>query len=277
MLHKLRTLLDLLERVDIDASEKVRLISAYVLLSLLPKQPHTVSFLGYTIFCNARTNCIGIIREVFLLGDYAFRSTSEAPRIFDVGANIGLTTLFFKRYYPNAHITSFEAMPENFENLKKNIETNSLQNVTLVHGFLGSESGTREVFYNPKRPGGSTGFATVAEAKGADKFSKVSVPALRLSDHIDSPIDLLKMDVEGAEGEILNDLDTNKKLTFVREMVFEYHANPANVNNDLGSILNILENNNFSVVIYDNENGQYGKALKPSKSYHVMIRAYQKK
>lgn len=253
------------------------IIGGFFFLKWQPRQKSSARFLNYTISFNSRANGLGILREIFLLGDYAFKPSSPAPKILDVGANIGIATLFFKRYFPEADITAFEAMPENFKVLQENISQNKLQKTQAVLGFLGKENGTRDVYYNPVRPGGSTGVEAVAASKSEKQtFKKVQVPAFKLSDYLNEEIDLLKMDVEGAEGEILKEVHTSQKLRRIKEMVFEYHANRTNKENDLCDILKILEANNYSVVIYDNENGAFGKALKPFPIYHFMVRAFRR-
>ncbi len=274
MLTALTDGIAILQRKEISNFEKVHLFNAYLALKFNKKSP--LRFLDYAISYSSRTNCFGILREIFFLGDYAFKNTGKAPpRILDVGANIGIATLYFKRYFPTARITAFEAMPENIELLQKNVANNNLKEVDVVHGFIGKSTGTRRVHYNPKNPGSSTGIDSVAISKGATKFVPIDVPAIRISDYVDGEIDLLKMDVEGAEGEILEELETSGALPRIKSMVFEYHANSGNSQNKLNTILEILERNNFATVIYDNENGFYGKALQPFMVYHFMIRAYR--
>jgi len=255
--------------------EKWRLIGAYF-LKKFQRNPSHLRFLGYKISFHSRQNALGIVREIFFLGDYAFKTDSTAPRILDAGANIGLATLFFKRYYPKAHITSFEAAPENFKLLEENIERNGLQNVTPIFGVLGKDTSTRTFFYNPERPGGSTGLGSVAESKTRSNFVKTEVPGIKLSTYITEEIDLLKMDIEGGEGDVFQELEESGKLRHIKQMVFEYHANESNTENKLTDILSTLERNNFSTVIYDNEGGYFGKQMRPFPVYHFMIRAYRK-
>jgi FkbM family methyltransferase len=196
--------------------------------------------------------------------------------IIDAGGNIGITTLFFKRYFPSSRVFVFEAASKNFELLKKNINTNYLHDVTAVFGALGKKTGVHTFYYNEKQPGSSTGVLDVVESKQHSTFMKEEVPAIRLSDYMQGEVDLLKMDVEGAEGEILEELEESENLCHIKQIVMEYHANEKNKNTELVPLLERLERNGFSVVIYDNENGSFGRRLQEAPIYHFMIRAFRK-
>ena len=56
----------------------------------------------------------------------------KSMKIIDLGAHIGMTTLYFKRLFPQARLTAYEPIPANFVLLKKNVEENQLGNVKLV-------------------------------------------------------------------------------------------------------------------------------------------------
>lgn len=79
------------------------------------------------------------------------------PVILDVGANIGLFTLFAAQKWPGARIFSFEPMPDIFDVLRKN--TGHLPGVTLHNTALGAEKQFLPMTYYPnytmirRRPG----------------------------------------------------------------------------------------------------------------------------
>ena len=76
------------------------------------------------------------------------------------------------------------------------------------------------------------------------KVSKIRI--VKLSSYINRPVDLLKMNIEGAEGEVFEEIED--KLHFVKEIIFEYHAFD-NLPQNLGKILIILERNSFRYLI----------------------------
>lgn len=262
-------------RHDISLVEKGRLLLSFFLMKL--GGGNTLHFLGYVIHTSSRANCLGILKEIFLKGEYAFMSTTKTPRIIDAGGNVGLATFFFKRYFPKARITVFEAAPQNFKLLQKNIEQNHLADTTLILGMLGKTENTEYTFYyNAGNPGSSTGISEVARSKTRGIFTEERVPAILLSAYVTEEVDLLKMDVEGAEGEILEDLENTGALARIRQIVMEFHYNESNPKNRLVDVLNLFERNGFSVALYDNEHGVLGREMQATPMYHFMIRAYKK-
>jgi hypothetical protein len=70
-------------------------------------------------------------RNIFLNKEYAFFFDCSSPRILDIGANFGMSILYFKILYPNSRILAFEADPEIFALLKENLAVNNLTGVEL--------------------------------------------------------------------------------------------------------------------------------------------------
>jgi len=194
-----------------------------------------------------------VIGELFIEECYYFTAQKKDPFILDCGGNIGLATLYFKKYlYPQARIFVFEPDPCNFSVLKKNIENNKLTDVTLFNKALSNKKGQAEFCVNRK---GSTSAHLMFEKKSSTGIStkeeqKTFVQCVLLSDYIDRPVDLLKLDVEGAEGLVLEDLEKTGKIKDIKEMLIEFHNGCAKT---LGDILHTLDNNNF---VYIAKQGQ---------------------
>ena len=70
------------------------------------------------------------------------RRSTPSPRILDCGANVGLASLFFKRRYPAARITAFEADPALFAILDANLRANGAADVEARHAALWTSTGT---------------------------------------------------------------------------------------------------------------------------------------
>ena len=152
---------------------------------------------------------------------YAFEPRNEVPIIIDGGANIGLATLYWKKKWPNAKIVAFEPDPEVFDILRWNCEQHRCTDVTLVTKGLWSTD-TALQFCPDGADAGHLKENTSTMAGGKAQNDTVSVPVVRLAPYLDQSIDLLKLDIEGAETEVL--LDCQEELDTVDHLFVEYHS-----------------------------------------------------
>ena len=154
--------------------------------------------------------------DIFVRRSLAFTTDEAAPRILDCGANLGLASLFFKRCYPKARITAFEADPAIAAMLADNLRINAAADVEVVRAAVWAAAG--EITFHAD--GADCG--TVAAHALRPSGSVLRVPAIRLADCLSrEPIDLLKLDIEGAEPEVL--ADCRSALANVRAMLLEVH------------------------------------------------------
>ena len=82
------------------------------------------------------------------------------------------------------------------------------------------------------------------------KGKSIQVPARRLSNFIDGPVDFLKLDVEGAEHRVLGDLVQTGKISAIRQMVVEYHHRIGERKSCLAEFLHRLEKAGFEYQIH---------------------------
>ena len=154
-------------------------------------------------------------KDIFVERSLAFHAEHDAPRILDCGANVGLASLFFKRSYPRARVTAFEADPAIAAVLAANLRANQCADVEVVPAAVWTESGSLTFRSDGTDSGGID--ATGAAAAGG---VTITVPAVRLRDYLrDAVVDLLKIDIEGAEGAVLADCAT--ALDNVRALAIE--------------------------------------------------------
>ncbi|NJO02692.1 MAG: FkbM family methyltransferase [Bacteroidia bacterium] len=99
-------------------------------------QPGTTSVLGKPIQFTDAPTFIGAKHVIMDRQIYRFTARQPKPYIIDGGANIGLSVLYFKQLYPQAHVVAFEPDPSLFEILQNNIHSFDLQEVTLVRKAL---------------------------------------------------------------------------------------------------------------------------------------------
>lgn len=159
-----------------------------------------------------------IYHEIFVDRVYSTLGLGDRPNILDCGGNIGLSTVAFKQQYPGATITVFEADPRIAGFLDDNVRGLGYADVTVVHAAVTSSPGTAAFLEDGAIGGRITG-----------EVSKGTVPitTVRLSDYIRAPVDLLKLDIEGAEFEVVDDLCATGKISLVRNLVCEVHGTGA--------------------------------------------------
>jgi FkbM family methyltransferase len=182
--------------------------------------------------------------DIFVRQTLKFTCDSPAPRILDCGANVGLATLYFKSLYPAARVTAYEADPKLHEYLRRNLSANGAGDVEVVHAAVWTETG--EVAFRPE--GGDSGaiqhFSVIA-----DSARDCTVPAVRLRDVLErEPVDLLKLDVEGAEIDLLKDCAGS--LRDVKAIIVELHeTDPAR--RMTPEVLQMLEQAGFRYTLED--------------------------
>ncbi len=163
---------------------------------------------------------------------YQFKSKSESPLILDGGANVGLSIRYFKKIYPKSRIIGFEPDPKIFKVLERNCR--ELEGVELHACALWKENG----FLNFNSEGSDAG--TLMDTDRAK--TKIQVPTIRLRDYLQESVDFLKLDIEGAEGEVLS--DCAERLNQVSNLFVEYHGF-VDRDPDLSKLLGTLESASF--------------------------------
>lgn len=170
---------------------------------------------------------------------YKFTTQNKIPYIIDCGANIGLSAIYFHRLYPQAEILAFEPDPAIFDILEKNVSAaNASDKIKRVQACLSDTNG--EVNFYPDGADGGT----ISHAD--DTVQAVKVPAVLLSDYLTKPVDFLKIDIEGAEYDVLNSI--SNKLNMIENIFVEYHSFVQQPQ-QFGEILIILKNAGFRYYI----------------------------
>ena len=165
-------------------------------------------------------------REVFTQQQYFFETDNLAPVIIDAGAYFGLTTLYFKKLYPLAHITAIEPNPDSFALLELNVGINRLENVKLMPMALDVKTGTRALFADST---GNHWLSTASFHQGAwngeqKQERKILVPTRSLNEFLRRGVDLLKLDIEGVEQAVL--MAAGESLDRVNHLIVEFHPRP---------------------------------------------------
>ena len=190
-----------------------------------------------------------LFTEIFCSDDYYFKAATNSPVIIDCGSNIGMATIYFKKLYPSAEIKCFEPDPAVYNLLESNISINKLANVEAWNVALFNEEKTL-TFYTSD----SSGILRGSINKDRGGVNEIHVKALRLSEFIKNieHIDLLKMDVEGAEIYIVEDLEKSGQLSKPNQYIIEYHHKINKEQISLSKFLDIFEKAGYSYSIKAN-------------------------
>lgn len=193
-----------------------------------------------------------IYKEIFINWEYKFSATTKNPFILDCGSHIGLSILYFKSIYPDSEIIGFEPNPENFQILQKNIKENKLSDTKVFNWALSDKEGSTDLYVSFEKNGPWTWGDTIIYNMWGDENNdkKVSVKTVKLSKYINKPVDFIKIDIEGSEQNVLEEIEN--KLHLIKEVAMEYHGTKTGIKiNDYSVIKHIFEKNGFSIKTTD--------------------------
>jgi FkbM family methyltransferase len=212
-------------------------IDIKILKHLPPGKKYTKKIGANTIHFSDPQELLHALREIFIEKIYD-QSLPENATIIDCGSNIGISILYLKQIAPSASIIGFEPDDQNFELLEKNITANKLENIHVYKAAVWKENTT--LFFEVT---GSMGSAITTDTDGRNT---VNVKAVRLKEYLKKNIDFLKIDIEGAEYDVLKDIAP--ELLNVKKLFIEYHGTYQQ-NNELLEMLNIVHSAGFSFYI----------------------------
>jgi FkbM family methyltransferase len=193
---------------------------------------------------------IFIISEVFVEADYNFLSKSKTI-VIDIGANIGISSLFFSKMDFVEKIYSFEPVPETFEQAKLNFSMNkSLSKIVEINNFgLGGFTRDETFIFNKNIKGntGVRGLLSPSYSSNSNNSIEVKVQIKNVSEVISEIIArnsnmniVVKMDCEGAEYEIFDNLIASGLINSISMFMIEWHDKGAT------TIENHLKSANFN-------------------------------
>jgi FkbM family methyltransferase len=211
-----------------------------------PKQKGSVLIAGKKISYPDAYWFLHSFDEIFEAETYRFSPSSEKPLIIDCGANIGLSIIYFKLTYPHAHIIAFEPDPEIFSIQTENLSRFDFSNVE-THQMAVWTDNTELNFETDGTLGGRLIHTASASQPGIVKVKTKDLKTL-LSNQT---VDFLKMDIEGAEYEVLK--DCSAYLPNVRNIFVEYHSY-AKRKQCLDEMLSILSRAGFRYYIRNAKN-----------------------
>lgn len=201
-----------------------------------------LTFRGRPVHYVDAASCASAGAAIFDQRIYDFNSESPAPRIIDCGANIGLAVLSWKMRYPQAHITAFEPDAKVFHTLQRNVREWNLEHVELLQAAVSDRSG-QAAFVSEGADAGHLQPAT-GGPQDAPPDQPNLVKTVPLGDYLDAPVSLLKVDIEGAEVDVL--VSVADRLTHVERIFVEWHSYAGQAQR-LHELLGVLVNSGFRI------------------------------
>jgi FkbM family methyltransferase len=172
------------------------------------------------IYVRPGTSDVWTFEKIFISREYDLSLLQRplTPRtIIDVGANVGYASVFFARQFPTARIVAIEPQEANFALLQRN--TAAYPNVTAVRAALWPRPGSLTI-QNPEEDAWAFRVGETRSSK-SETVRGISMPEI-MSEHGVSTIDLLKIDIEGAEKEVFED-GSESWLAKTGVLVIELH------------------------------------------------------
>lgn len=192
-------------------------------LGINPKNKYIPLYLeGYNhpIWARSHSSDIDVFYQIFIEEEYSgLEKSNDFQFILDCGANVGYSSIYLLNKYPNAHVIAVEPDEENFKVCQKNLASYS-ERVSLIRSAIWSrEAGLVICQGGDGREWG----IQVKECPDNQKPDLLATDILTLLENSGfKTIDLLKIDVEGAEVEIFSQ-NYQKWLGKVKNIVIELH------------------------------------------------------
>ena len=166
--------------------------------------------------------------------------------LWDLGAHAGYYTLLFKTINKNSSVFAFEPIENNFGYFQKHLQLNNLSNITLFKNAVSNEEGIFK-FARGNSVGGKL-----------SETGDMTVPVVKLSklledNELEFP-DVIKMDIEGAEYKVLQDLEPYL-ASYKKPLIFlSTHGKEVQE-----QCLNLMESLNYTIISLDVKNTQNTK------------------
>jgi len=163
-----------------------------------------------------------VMKEIFELGEYkdveSIIKSAKAP-IIDAGAQAGFFCLYCRALNSEVKIYAIEPDENNLEVLADNLTVNNISNVEIIPAALAGQTGLRDFFISTDTHNHSLFKVLAPQITKTNKIKTYSLDDFLNEQGIER-VSLLKLDIEGAEYEVLNNFKGWKKIN---NIILEYH------------------------------------------------------
>ena len=159
------------------------------------------------------------LTHVWLIEEYKSKNfeINDTDVIIDVGGHIGLFSLYASQFCKNGLIYSFEPVPENYDLLIDNVRSNDLNQIKPFNLAVSNSNSDIKLYLNDDEAGHSM-FSKSSKSITVDS---ISLQQIFDNNNIEN-CNFLKLDCEGTEYEILENLPTSY-FDKIKKIVIEYH------------------------------------------------------
>ena len=226
-----------------------------VIGSLSYKTVKSRFFLNYKSYIESKILDNGV-HSLYILNE-VFNNIKSNSIFVDVGANIGSISIPIANLMSQkgVMVVSCEASKVIYERLKRNIKLNLIDNVSVIKSAIYSHN-NGITFYEQKLTNKNMGLSSARKNFDIGEFVEQKIESITLDSlyeslQSDKKISVIKIDVQGAEIDVLlgaSQIMKSHRPVFIFEHEDEYHDNANNVKN---KIIEIFDKNNYDLYALD--------------------------
>jgi FkbM family methyltransferase len=180
-----------------------------------------LSFVDYATSVAAEAIASELSNNIYPLDRIAFE---PGDTVLDLGAHVGMVSIYLAKKYPFIKIYSYEPTPDNYEHFLLNLEANEVQNVEVFQRAVTQDGRNLDMIANFRiNSGGATSNLRDMRLPEHSYFKAESTTLDAIfRDQDIRRCKLLKIDIEGSEHEVLLN---SSCLSRVEYLVGEFHIN----------------------------------------------------
>lgn len=186
--------------------------------------------------------------------NFIINSLNEGDTFVDLGANEGWFSLYASREVGiKGKVISVEPQMRLVKVIKKNVQLNKLKNIIVVEAAIGKAKGSRMIALAPSINNGSTSFVKIRRSLF---LKKQKVSFLTLTEVFEiyklTKIDLIKIDIEGFEGEALKSGASLLQNKLIKRIIIDFHdRHLSKLGTSCSEIINFLESFGYNQRVKD--------------------------
>ncbi|NSW45960.1 MAG: FkbM family methyltransferase [Bacteroidales bacterium] len=171
----------------------------------------------YPLYLRAESSDIQTFYQVLFNQEYNIKLEFKPNVIIDLGANIGLSSVFFANKFPESKIIALEPEKNNYDMLLKN--TKNYQNIVIYHNAIWHKHADLSIKDNNL---GEWGYSVMESTHENQDNVKTLTMIDLINIHQITQIDILKIDIEGSEIELFQS-NFEQWLPITKVIIIELH------------------------------------------------------